>query len=181
MTTLDPRLAVRGYAPRHSRPDSEESPAGEISQRLSRLPAGWHVVNAIPDVDRAIDHLVIGPAGVFAVSVKHHLTAKVWTCSDTFQVDGRNQPYVLDARTQAARAAALLSAAALFDVEVHGVIAVVGAHRGFTVKEQPRDVTVVTRKTITGYLHSLPVVLGTPSTERIYKVARRRTTWRVSA
>lgn len=54
-----------------------------------------------------------------------------------------------------------------------------GAHRGLTVKEQPRDgaVTVVARKQVDAHLHAAPSVLGVPSIERIYEVARHLATW----
>jgi hypothetical protein len=150
----------------------------EVAGRLALLPAGWRVVHS---AGGDIDHLVVGPAGVFAVTVRHHPDAKVWIRNDIFKVNGRNHHHVRQARQQADRAAALLSAGAEFDVAVHGVIAVMGAQRGFAVKRQPRDVTVVNRKTITAYLHSRPIILGATSVDRIEELARRESTWQSRA
>ena len=147
-------------------------PGGEVRARLAKLPRGWRLLPAA-----GIDHLVVGPGGVFAVIARHHPRAKVSVRGDTFKVNGRNRRHVSESRYQAARVTRLLSSAAGFDVDVHGVVAVTGAERGFAVKAPPRDVTVVNRKTITPYLHSLPVVLAQPSIDRIADVARRQETW----
>ena len=58
-------------------------------------------------------------------------------------------------------------------------VAVMGAARGFTVKEQPADgqVGVTTRRELVEHLRALPEVLGMPSIERIYLVARHLSTW----
>lgn len=157
--------------------DAEEA----IAQHLTRLGPGWHVLHAVPVGDRGsdIDHVVIGPPGVFTVNTKNHPNANVWVRGDTFKVNGHNQRYIHNSRFEARRAAGLLSAAARLDVEVRGVIAVLGAQQGFTVKEQPKDgaVTVVTGKSLGPYLTSLPAALGIPSIEWVYACARHLATW----
>jgi hypothetical protein len=157
--------------------DAEEA----VAQHLTRLGPGWHVLHAVPVGDRGsdIDHVVIGPPGVFTVNTKNRPNANVWVRGDTFKVNGRNQRYIHYSRFEARRAAGLLSAAARFDVEVRGVIAVLGAQQGFAVKEQPKDgaVTVVTGKSLGPYLTSLPAALGTPSIEWLYACARHLATW----
>jgi hypothetical protein len=153
----------------------------EIAGMLQVLDGRWRVLHAVPLGDRGndIDHVVVGPAGVFTINIKHHPDAKVWVSGDTFKVNGRNQRYVRNSRQETARAAKLLSAKAQFDVDVRGIIAVVGAAHGLMVKEQPADglVTVVTAAMLVKHLESLPNVLGAPSRERIYEVARHQATW----
>jgi hypothetical protein len=157
--------------------DGEE----EVARQLARLGPQWHVLHAVPVGDRNsdIDHVAIGPSGVFTINTKNHPQANVWVCGDTFKVNGSNQHYIRNSRHEAQRAARLLSAAAGFDVEVRGVIAVMGAHRGFIVKEQPRDgvVRVVTRREVVKNLSHLQPVLGGPSIARIFDVARHLSTW----
>jgi hypothetical protein len=157
--------------------DGEE----EVARHLARLGPQWRVLHAVPVGDRSsdIDHVVIGPAGVFTINTKNHPQSNVWVRGDTFKVNGSNQHYVRNSRHEAQRAARLLSAAAGFDVAVRGVIAVMGANRGFTVKEQPRDgaVRVVTRREVANDLGRLERVLGEPSIGRIYDVARHLSTW----
>jgi hypothetical protein len=181
--------ATAPYEPRHSRGDDRqpvEQPADgslgddapsaspetetDVAVRLGRLPSGWHVLHALPIGERGsvIDHLVIGPAGVFTVGTRHHPDSNVWVFDEAFKVDGESKRYVRICRVEARRAAKVLSERAGVNVRVRGVIAVTGAHRGFAIIEQPRAVTVVTPKTITAYLHSLPCELDAESVEQIY-------------
>jgi hypothetical protein len=156
--------------------------AGErkVAARLERLGEPWHVLHAVPVGNRGadIDHIVIGPGGVFTVNAKHHPDARVWVGGNTFMVNGHRQPYVRNARHEARRASRLLSAAVDSSVEVSGVIAVVGAHKGFTVKTQPEDVHVVTRKEIAAWLGRMPRRLGDQRVNTIVRAARRSDTWK---
>jgi hypothetical protein len=142
------------------------------------------VLHAVPvgDHDSDIDHVVIGPGGVFTINAKNHPQAKVWVGGDVVMVNGSKQFYVRNSRFEAWRAAKLLSDAAHFDVEVRGIVAVTG-ERSFTVKQQPEDgtCTVVRGDDLVKYLRRLPPVLGAPSIDRIYAVARHLATWRPNA
>jgi hypothetical protein len=155
--------------------------AGErrVGARLDKLPVPWRVLHAIPVGHRGadIDHLAIGPAGVFTVNTKHHPQANVWVGGDTFLVNGHRQPYVRNARHEARRAARLLSAATGLRVEVSGIIAVVGAHKGITIKAQPEGVQVVAPSGFARSLPRLPAVLDQHRIETIYGAARRSDTW----
>lgn len=158
--------------------DGEEA----VAAQLARLGPAWRVLHAVRVGDRGtdIDHVVIGPGGVFTVNAKHRPRTKVWVGGDTFIVGGHRVDYVRNSRHEARRAAKLLTEHAGFAVAVIGVIAVVGAHEGFVVKEQPRDgaVHVVQRKRISHYLLSLPPRLTAREIDAIYDIARRSTTWR---
>jgi hypothetical protein len=153
----------------------------EVARRLERLNARWRVLHAIPigEQDSDIDHVVIGPGGVFTINTKNHPNANVWVRGDTFKVNGFNQPYIRNSRHQARGAATLLSEQARFDVDVRAIIAVVGAQRGVTVSEQPHDamVAVLAGRAVAEHLAGLPELLGPPSIERIYEVARHLATW----
>jgi Nuclease-related domain len=156
----------------------------EVGRRLAGLGERWRVIHAIPvgDRDSDIDHLVIGPSGVYSINTKNHPDAHVWIRGDTVKVNGHKQPYVRNSRHEARRAARLLSTRAFLEVNVQGVIAVMGARRGFTVRSQPAggDVVVTSRKQVVGYLKSRPVTLEEPSVERIYEAARHLSTWQPS-
>jgi hypothetical protein len=154
----------------------------EIAERLALLPKGWHVLHSVPVGERGteLDHVVIGPGGVFTVQVKKHPRANVWICGTIFKVDGYNQHYVRNCRFEAQRAARLLSTAAGFEVPVRGAIAVVGAD-GFVVKDAPREIAVVTRKTITAYLHAQPTCFDRALVRHLLELARQPTTWQPAA
>ena len=157
--------------------DGEEA----VAAQLMKLGPDWQVVHAVPVGDKGsdIDHVVIGPAGVFTINTKHHPNANIWVGNNTFLVNGNRTYYIRNSRHEATRAARLLGAVAGRPIDVRGIIAVMGAQQGFTIKEQPRDgaVHVVTRKKVSNYLLGLPHQLGPKDVEALAELARRSTTW----
>ncbi|MEO7126308.1 MAG: nuclease-related domain-containing protein [Nakamurella sp.] len=158
--------------------DGEEA----VAAQLSTLGPEWRILHAVLVGDQGsdIDHVVIGPGGVFTVNAKHHPRAAIWVGGDTFMVNGQRVPYIRNSRHEARRAARLLTNHAGFPVSATGLVAVMGAQRGFTIKEQPRDgaVVVVQRKRIRQHLLRQGTQLSAPEVANIYDVARRSTTWR---
>lgn len=140
--------------------------------------AGWGFLNSIPIGSNGsdIDHLVVGPAGVFSVNTKHHVGARIWVGGDTFLVNGHRQPYVRNSRFEARRAGGLLSRASGIPVTVQGMVVPVNA-RDVTVKVPPRDVHVVNRKRLVKYLLALPPVLPPPVISAVFSAARTSSTW----
>lgn len=69
--------------------------AGEqlIGQELALLPDGWQVLHAIPAGSNGadIDHLVIGPGGVFVLNTKHHAERSVKVGTHAVWVNGHQQ------------------------------------------------------------------------------------------
>ena len=150
-----------------------------VAVELDKLGDGWQALHAIPVGTRGsdIDHLVIGPAGVFTINAKHHPGAKVWVGGDTVMVNGQRRPYVRNARHEAERAARLLSAALGFPVAVTGLVAVVGAE-DLTVKAQPVGVAVVGRRRLRAWVRERPERLDSAAAAAIYDRARRSRIWR---
>jgi len=64
-------------------------------------------------------------------------------------VNGQRVPYIRNSRHEARGAARMLTEHTGFPVDTTGVIAVMGAHKGFTIKKQPEAgaVVVIQRKT----------------------------------
>ena len=158
--------------------DGEEA----VAARLAKLGPEWRVLHAVPVGDRGsdIDHVVIGPAGVFTINAKHHPGASVWVGGNTFMVNGHCQPYVRNSRHEAQRASRLLTAACGFPVTVTRLIAVMGAQEGYTVREQPPggDVVVLTRREVDQWLRKREGAdLGPEQVEAVHDAARRSTTW----
>lgn len=158
--------------------DGEEKVAAQFGKVLKKDPR-WQFIHAIPVGTRGsdIDHLVIGPGGVFTVNTKNHPNAKLWVGGDTFLVNGNRQPYVRNARHEAARAAKLLTEACGFPVHVEGVIAPVNAIE-VTVKTPPKDVHIVPRRQIAKWLLRHGDVLSQDQQSQLFDIARRSTTWR---
>ena len=158
--------------------DGEEKVAARLA-KVARKDPRWRFLHAIPVGDRGsdIDHLVIGPGGIFTVNAKHHPGAKIWVGGDTFLVNGNRQPYIRNSRHEAARAARLLTSACGFPVHVEGVVVTVNAD-DLTIKKAPADVHVVPRMQVTRWLRRHGDILGSDVLEQIFDAARRSTTWR---
>ena len=155
--------------------DGEE----RVARQLAKLDGCWRVLHAVPIGNRGadIDHVVIGPPGVFTINTKHHPSAKVWVGGNTVLVNGKRQPYVRNSRTEIRRAARMLEAQVGFAVPVYGLIVVVGTAK-VTVKAQPEDrVAVLERRRVTRWLSDLGAIFPAASVDQIYSAARRSTTW----
>src|SRR5215218_1974792 len=108
--------------------DGEVMVAKQLAKLMRRDPR-WRCLHAIPVGANGadIDHLVIGPAGVFTLNAKHHPDARIWVAGDTVMVNGVRYPYIRNSRHEAMRASRLLSVAAGFSIPVTGIVVPVGA------------------------------------------------------
>jgi len=155
-----------------------------VAKRLSKLDHRWRVLHSVPvgSRDSDIDHVVIGPGGVYTINAKNHPDARIWVGGDTFTVNGRRVPYIRNSRHEAQRASRLLTEAVGLPVFVTGLLAVYGASGGFTVKKQPAaDVVVLTRRETAKWLSRRPETLTAEQIDAIYDHARRSTTWSTRA
>jgi hypothetical protein len=157
--------------------DGEEKVAAQLEKLIKKDPR-WRVLHAVPVGSRGsdIDHVAIGPGGVFTLNAKHHPGAKIWVRGDQILVNGHFHAYARNSRFEAERASRFLSGAVGRPVIVTGVVVPVRAE-SVTVKEHPADVWVVTRRHIQGWLRRRPQVLSDAEVTEIYDVARRSTTW----
>lgn len=158
--------------------DGEES----IGSRLEQLRKhGWHVLHAVPVGDRGsdIDHVVIGPGGVFTLNTKNHPGRSVWVGRYAVKVDGHSQPYLRNSRFEAQRAAKLLTAAVGEPVEVTPVLVFLTGTiiPKVTVKQPPDDVRVLDRMDIPSAFKRARAVLTPAQVETVYEQARRSATW----
>ncbi|MFF3320748.1 nuclease-related domain-containing protein [Streptomyces sp. NPDC002889] len=188
---LRAKLAAAGPGPMKRaaawllRRDSEWDPwrkglAGErrVGAELRRLSSsGWRVLHSVPlprEVD--VDHLLIGPGGVFSINTKHHRKANVWVGDDSVRVNhGRPRPYVRKSRAEAQRVQRALGRHCDFDVPVEPVIVFVGVSELKCVVTL-LDVRIYQEREIAalGPLHG---VLNPDQIERVYQVARHRKAW----
>jgi hypothetical protein len=155
----------------------EEKVAAQL-EKLARRDDRWRFLHAVQVGKRGsdIDHLVIGPGGVYTLNTKNHPGQSLWVGGDTFLVDGHRQPYVRNSRFEAERASRLLSAVVGLPVPVQGVVVPVGADE-LTIKSQPRDVHVVNRRRLGQWLSERLEVLAAPQIDILFAAARRSTTW----
>jgi hypothetical protein len=157
--------------------DGEEMVAAQLA-KLARKDPRWQFLHAIPVGKRGsdIDHLVIGPGGVFTLNAKHHPRSNVWVGGDTCLVNGQRQPYIRNSRHEARRAGHLLTRGCGFPVAVTGVVVPVGASN-VTIRTAPADVYVVNRMRLARWLADRRPVLPDDAIAAIFTAARRSTTW----
>ncbi|MFE7648587.1 nuclease-related domain-containing protein [Streptomyces phaeoluteigriseus] len=146
-----------------------EQVTGEILDRLDS--AGWHTLHSLPlpGGDR-VHHLVIGPAGLFAVHTVYARKQRVLVADPLLTV-GRRDPHPLlrRVRADADRASHALTA------EVRPVLALVGpADVRFTAT--PREVRVLRETELAG-LARQGGVLKPADVEALHAMARDRRTW----
>ncbi|MFD1723073.1 nuclease-related domain-containing protein, partial [Amnibacterium endophyticum] len=101
-----------------------------VAGRLAGLPGGWTVLHSLP-VGRDggdIDHLVVGPGGVFTIDTKHHRDASAWVAGHAVLVAGRRRPYVQRAEAQARRVDRIVAGVLPEEPAVRPVVAFVGAN-----------------------------------------------------
>lgn len=151
-----------------------------VGRELARLIAKdprWLCLHAVPVGTEGsdIDHVVIGPGGVFTLNTKHHPGGRVWVGSRTVMVNGTRVPYLRNAHHEAERASRLLSAAVGFPVDVQGVVVVIAG--ALTVRDQPADALVIGRRHLRRWLQLVSPQLTSEEITAVYDVARRSTTW----
>jgi hypothetical protein len=157
--------------------EGEELVGRELA-KLARKDPRWRVLHSIPLGDRGsdLDHLVIGPPGVFALTTKSHLGAKLWVGGDGFLVNGQRQPYVRNSRFEAERATELLTTVSDVPVWVTGVIVVVN-QLSLKVRQQPDDVRVLALVQLRKWLGWLPETFTPGQVDAVFEQACRSSTW----
>ncbi|WP_344001229.1 nuclease-related domain-containing protein [Microbacterium paludicola] len=138
----------------------------EVARHLSSLGPEWIVLHAVPVGTRGadIDHVVVGPAGVFTINSKFHEDAKVWVGSRRILVNGQKTDHLRHSRFEAKRVRQIL--ANLGTIPVTPVLAIVGA-REITIREQPDDVAVMKSSRLVRWLLRQPSVLDPVALESL--------------
>ncbi|WP_394553198.1 nuclease-related domain-containing protein [Agromyces sp. MMS24-JH15] len=139
-----PAHALMVEAVRHAKDDPDgRIPTGErtrddgvhgerlVGAILAHVGPEWLVLHSVPvgAGEADIDHVLVGPPGVVAITTLHRPGRSVRVCGRTSMVGGRRVPHLRTAVHEAKRAARLLTTAVGFPVEAIGVVAVVGAGR----------------------------------------------------
>ncbi|MEV7597889.1 nuclease-related domain-containing protein [Kitasatospora sp. NPDC089797] len=148
-----------------------------VGARLEPLKAaGWKVLHGVPLPSGAdIDHVVVGPPGVFTINSKHHPGATVWVGEKIVKINRNSFPYLENSEFEASRTAKLLTEWCGFEVPVHPIIAVVGAQK--ITLGATSGVTVVDGEQIASALPSRPAVLSPNRVDRVFTIARHRHVW----
>jgi hypothetical protein len=149
-----------------------------IGRILEQLGPEWTVLHAVPVGAGAsdIDHVLIGPPGVFTLNTKNHTGQAVWVAGRTLMVAGQKQRHLYNAAHEASRAASLLSRATGGPVAVTGVVVILSP-KSLTVKAKPEGAAVVTDNRLLSWIRHQPVILAPGQIAVIAAAATQPRTW----
>lgn len=127
----------------------------EVARRLRRLPPTWTTLHDLPLGQNGanLDHLVIGPGGVFSLNTKN-LRGRVWVAKRALLVNGHKTDYLWKSKAEAERVASILTKGTGDTISVEPILVVMGAE--LKIKTQSHAVMVVTRKRIKSWLEGRP-------------------------
>ncbi len=146
-----------------------------VGLELALLDPQWRVLHSVA-VGRHgadIDHLLIGPPGIFAVTARHHRGGPVDVRRDALSWGADS---MMSARQEAHLVRAALAAELPAMCPVTPIICTVGAtppHQGLT-----DGFWVIEDHRLVGALSALDPVLSAEQVDLLYDRARRSTTWR---
>ncbi|TDW29352.1 nuclease-related domain-containing protein [Cryobacterium psychrophilum] len=149
-----------------------------VAAALARIPAGWKVFHSLP-VGKArseIGHLVVGPNGVFTVTMRNARGQNIWVFKRLLLVAGRSVSYLRDAELEAERATRVLRKRMPQHHAVRPVIALVNP-REVVIREKPSEVKVLNSRHLNAWLVRQPPVLNDRELVEIMTIVDDPKTW----
>ncbi|WP_460579733.1 nuclease-related domain-containing protein [Humibacter ginsengisoli] len=149
-----------------------------VADHLRSLGPEWAVLHSLPVGTRGsdIDHLLIGPGGVFTLNTKYHEGASIWVGGRRILVNGRGTDHLRNSRYESDRVARLLSAGLRRRTSVTPVLVFVHPKR-ITIRERPAGVEICRASHLVAWLRHLPHVNTRQEVIEIASVARTPSTW----
>jgi hypothetical protein len=149
-----------------------------IVDDLAQLAPEWRALHhiALGTLGSSIEHLAIGPGGIFLVKHRNHPRARVRVLDHVLMVDDMPAPHLDHARFEAQRAGRLLSAAGGARLLVTPVLALTA--RRVHVVSAPRHVHVVSPRRLGHFLASQPTTIDHDTVRWIESIAASADTWR---
>lgn len=160
--------------------NGEETVGGRLDKLVKH---GWHVLHAVPVGERGsdIDHVLVGPGGVYTINTKNHPGKKIWVSPTQIRVDGHRVEYLRNSRFEAERTRKYLTAALGWEPPVKAALVLLTGTLipDVTIKNGgPEDVLILDRMDIPGVFKRAPARLAPEGVAEVFEVARRSTTWR---
>jgi hypothetical protein len=149
-----------------------------VGDMLDNLGPRWDVLHVVPvdDSGKDIDHLVIGPPGVFAITTENFPGQEIKVNGDFLAVGSQRYDDISRARELGQSAAELLGAVAGRPIEVHPLLVVVTPTK-LVLRQQPEGANVLGSRQLLHYLDRLDGTLDGVEVAFISDVADRSTTW----
>jgi hypothetical protein len=146
--------------------------------QLDQLSDDWTVLNSVPlgSGESELDHIVIGPGGVFVLATRNYRGRKVRAGGNILAVDGHKTDEIRALRYAERRATDVLRQALGAHVPISPVI-VVADCASLTIEAKAPAVPVLNLDRIPRWFHNRDRVLSATAVTRIVEVAQRDSTW----
>lgn len=157
---------------------SGDSTARWVGKRLDKLTSrGWRVLHgaSLGTGDGAINDVLIGPAGVFCLTIRNYAQARVWVSDKVVWVDGESRPHLRNAQLEAERATRMLSLATGTRVVAQPVLVVMGDR--YKATNRRRDVRVLCGRDVPRAFTNMPATYTADEVAAIDSAARRVNAW----
>jgi len=150
----------------------------EVCRSLSGLHSSNLVLHSVSASfeGKLIDHVVVGPAGVFAVHALYAAGEEVVVSALGLRVAGHPLPELRRARHSVGAVERCLMEEAGGEVRVTGVLAVIDAG-AVTMTERPLDVAVVDARALSRWIQRQPRTLTDERLAELVQAASRPATW----
>jgi hypothetical protein len=154
----------------------------EVGRALDKAIAGsrgWLLLHGIKRNARGtdVDHLLIGPGGIFSINAKFHQGKRVWVGEHAVGVGRTPTKHLFEARAEAKAVKKILDAACPTPHPVTPVVVIAGSSRFSRSKKVPEDVVVLPVSEISDWLNGLGESMRPWEVEQLYGVARWERTW----
>lgn len=154
----------------------------EVGEMLTQLGPEWFVRHAVPigAGTKDVDHLVIGPGGVFAINTKHHSGASVWVGDFVLRVNNGSTRHLKQAESDGSDVARRLTDKLGFPIRVNSVLAIL--HSRSLVDKRATDkrrVAVIDAERLVAWLVSRPRQLSDATLGLIELAAEEPETWHI--
>lgn len=195
---IEPVLALQATGRERSRlaqvlgvnplsPDATAWYTGAIGEQivgslLASLPPEWFVFHSVP-VGRGeadVDHLLVGPGGVFTINTKHHAGKDVWVRHRALWVNGQSTHHIANAEGEARHVEKLLERAEFHEVAVTPMVVLVNP-KSIQVKQHPDRVVVLNARQLVRYISKRRGVLTPGEIASLVDLFDSPTSWRTLA
>jgi hypothetical protein len=153
-----------------------------VGEMLKALGPEWFVRHAVPigASTKDVDHLVIGPGGVFSINTKHHAGSSIWVGDFAVRVNNFDNHYGTQSARDGADVAKRLTAKTGFDVVVTPTLAFLDP-KSISDKSSAgkRRVSAVDASSLVEWLLSRPRAFSETELALIKIAAEEPETWHI--